>query len=270
MSEPVDTRDLLRVVRETGSTNDDVRALAAAGAPHGTAVAARVQTAGRGRRGHVWRSPEGGLYLSVLLRPQVPMQMFVGLPCLSALACVRVLRGLAGRTDVAVKWPNDVVTGGGKLAGVLVEAGSGAEGPFAVVGVGVNVERPAEPVPQADEGAHASVRPLPAVWLSDLAHSPVDFDALAEGLAGGIRDACDEWADQVAAGRAQAGPLAPFLSEYFDCCALLGHQVVALTPQGQELCRGVFSAVDVWGRATVHVDGRDVEFSAEQVSLREA
>ena len=270
MSELTGADGLLRVVRETGSTNDDVRTLAAAGAPHGAAVAARVQTAGRGRRGHVWRSPQGGLYLSVLLRPQVPMQMFVGLPCLSALACVRVLRELTGRSDVAVKWPNDVVAGAGKLAGVLVEAGSGAEGPFAVVGVGVNVERPAEPAPEADEGACASVRPLPAAWLSDLARLALDFGALAERLRAGIQSACDEWAGQVAAGRAKAGPLAPFLSEYFDCCALLGHQVVALTPQGRELCRGVFSAVDVWGRATVHADGRDVEFSAEQVSLREA
>ena len=266
----------LRVVDATGSTNDDVRALAAAGAPHGSAVAAHAQTAGRGRRGHVWHSPEGGLYLSVLLRPQVPMQMFVGLPALCALACVRALREVSGRADVAVKWPNDVVVDIRKLAGVLVEAGSGPEGPYAVVGVGLNVARPQDAGSEASEGlgqagAGESARPLSPVWLSELAPGACAFDMLAERLRAAVVAACDEWEGQVRAGRAKAGPLAPFLPEYFDCCAMLGRRVVALTPAGEEVVRGAFCAVDVWGRATVHADdGRDLEFSAEQVSLRPA
>lgn len=272
---PVDGAADLFACDETGSTNDDVRERALSGAPHGTCVAARAQTAGRGRRGHVWRSPAGGIYLSVLLRPAVPMHAFVGLPVVCALGVLRALRGLAGRDDLAVKWPNDIVCDGRKLAGILVEAGSAAEGPYAVAGIGVNVERPASPAPSpsADTGAAdgSPVPGLPPTWLADLARDGLPgFDALAREVRDGVVAACDAWVAAVRAGRAQAGPLAPVLDEYFDACAMLGHQVAALAPDGRELVRGSFSAVDVWGRATVHAaDGRDVELTSEQASLRQ-
>lgn len=275
---------LLSLVPTTGSTNDDVRALATQGASHGTAVASLEQTAGRGRRGHVWRSPEGGLYLSILLRPPVPMHMFMGIPVLASLACVKALRALASCDEIAVKWPNDIVAGNRKVGGVLVEAGSSEQGAYAVVGIGINVEKPAlqsaaSAVPGAPECAEQagqnapeplpSARPLDPVYLCELTEAEPDFAQLASALRASVVEACDDWTAQVKAGRALAGPLAPILSEYFDMCSMLGHQVVALAPEGTEVCRGSFSAVDVWGRATVHTsDGRDVELSPEQASLR--
>lgn len=115
-------------LRETSSTNDRARALAVAGAPHGALVTAGAQSAGRGRQGRTWAAPPGrALLLSLLLRDYDPL-----LPLRAGLAVADLAGGAA-----LVKWPNDVLLEGRKLAGVLVEARP-AEG-WAVLGIGVNV-----------------------------------------------------------------------------------------------------------------------------------
>jgi BirA family transcriptional regulator, biotin operon repressor / biotin---[acetyl-CoA-carboxylase] ligase len=115
-------------LRETGSTNDRARALAAAGAPHGTLVTAREQTAGRGRWGRTWVGPPGrALLMSLVLRELDPL-----LPLRAGLAVADVA-GDAAR----VKWPNDVWVQGRKVAGILVEARP--QSGWAVLGIGVNV-----------------------------------------------------------------------------------------------------------------------------------
>ncbi|HZH23557.1 MAG TPA: biotin--[acetyl-CoA-carboxylase] ligase [Solirubrobacteraceae bacterium] len=115
-------------LRRTTSTNDHGRALAAAGAPHGTLVTAGEQTAGRGRQGRSWAAPPGqALLLSLLLRTYDAL-----LPLRAGLA----VADLAG-DDALVKWPNDVLAGGRKLAGILVEARP--QSGWAVLGIGVNV-----------------------------------------------------------------------------------------------------------------------------------
>jgi BirA family biotin operon repressor/biotin-[acetyl-CoA-carboxylase] ligase len=119
---------------ETGSTNDDVRAAARAGAPAGLVVVAERQLAGRGRRGAAWFSPPGGgLAFSVLLRPSEMKPLW---PRLSLAAGLAVAEGLDRHgVSAEVKWPNDVWVGGRKIAGILVEAGDD----FAIVGIGINV-----------------------------------------------------------------------------------------------------------------------------------
>jgi BirA family biotin operon repressor/biotin-[acetyl-CoA-carboxylase] ligase len=115
-------------LRATSSTNDRARALAAAGAPHGTLVTATEQTAGRGRQGRTWAAPPGrALLCSVLLRDYDPL-----LPLRAGLA----VADLAGDAAL-VKWPNDVLLDGRKLAGILVEARP--QDGWAVLGIGVNV-----------------------------------------------------------------------------------------------------------------------------------
>ncbi len=265
---------LLRVLDVTGSTNDDARELARQGAAHGTAVAARVQTAGRGRRGHVWVSPRGSLYLSVVLRPEVPMQHFTGLPAVCALGVLDCLRGPLGLSRAALKWPNDLVVEGDKLAGVLVEAGSSPQGPYAVCGVGLNVAPLQDDASGAAAPAPASPEALARTCLEQLVDDPCalpDFADLAESLRASIAGRVEAWADSVRAGRAQAGPLAPVLDEYFDACPLLGRQVRVLSPEGALMGAGVFAGLDCWGRATVRLnDGREVVYTAEMVSLRPA
>jgi BirA family transcriptional regulator, biotin operon repressor / biotin---[acetyl-CoA-carboxylase] ligase len=123
-------------LRATTSTNDRARALAAAGAPHGALVTAGAQSAGRGRQGRTWAAPPGrALLLSLLLRDYDAL-----LPLRAGLA----VADLAG-ADALVKWPNDVLLGGRKLAGILVEARP-QEG-WAVLGMGVNVAVALEQLP---------------------------------------------------------------------------------------------------------------------------
>jgi BirA family biotin operon repressor/biotin-[acetyl-CoA-carboxylase] ligase len=115
-------------LRETGSTQERARELAAAGAPHGTLVTAGVQTAGRGRQGRAWVAPPGrALLLSLVLRGREPLLS------LRAGLAVADLAGPAAR----VKWPNDVLLDGRKVAGVLVE-GRPQES-WAALGIGINV-----------------------------------------------------------------------------------------------------------------------------------
>lgn len=143
----------VRRVAETGSTNADLLAAAAAGEPAGLVLVADRQTAGRGRLDRHWDSPPGsGLTFSVLLRPPVPVGALGWLPLLTGLA---VADGVAEATavDARLKWPNDVLVGDRKLAGVLAEVSPGPASSVAavIVGVGVNVELEPEqlPVPQA-------------------------------------------------------------------------------------------------------------------------
>lgn len=130
-------------LREVGSTNERARELASAGAPHGTLVTASSQTAGRGRQGRRWFAPPGSaLLLSLVLREPDP---------LLSLRAGLAVADVAG-PDAQVKWPNDVLLHGRKLAGVLVEARP-QEG-WSVVGIGVNVALdPADLPPELRERA---------------------------------------------------------------------------------------------------------------------
>ena len=264
----------LQIVASTGSTNDDVMELGRGSAPHGACVAAHEQTAGRGRRGHGWGSPSTGLYLSVLLRPDVPMSHYMGISAVCGMGVLDALRSL-GATRAALKWPNDVVVPAAdafapdrKLAGILVEAGTGDSGMFAVCGIGVNLERPVL------EGDMGSVNPLAPAGIADAmaegAEAP-GFDELAQAIRDAVVARADAWAAAVNSGHAVAGPLAPVLSEYFDALPLMGARVDVVYPNGNVAAMGDFVAVDVWGRATVRLeDGREVVVSSEQASLRRA
>ncbi len=123
-------------LERVGSTNDEARRQALLGAPHGTVVHADEQTAGRGRRERAWFSPPGNLYMSVLLRlPTAPARM----PELSFVTAVAVAdtvdKLLPRQLRATLKWPNDVLVDGGKIAGILLETAEDA----VIVGVGLNV-----------------------------------------------------------------------------------------------------------------------------------
>lgn len=121
---------------QIGSTNDEARRLATEGAPHGTVVHADEQTAGRGRLAHTWFSPPGNLYLSVLLRTGQPAARTAELSFLTALAVADTVEALMPRqTRAMLKWPNDVLVNGAKIAGILVEQADQAT----IVGIGLNV-----------------------------------------------------------------------------------------------------------------------------------
>lgn len=128
----------LVALQSVGSTNDEAARLAEAGAAEGTVVWAREQTGGRGRRGRSWASPVGNLYTSTITRPACPAARAAELGFVAALAVADMVP--AGR-DMRVKWPNDVLVEGGKVAGILPESAIGTDGKaeHVILGIGVNV-----------------------------------------------------------------------------------------------------------------------------------
>jgi BirA family biotin operon repressor/biotin-[acetyl-CoA-carboxylase] ligase len=119
-----------------GSTNDEARRLAASGAPHGTVVHADEQATGRGRFGRTWFSPPGNLYLSVILRIDLPPERAPELSFVTAITVADAIDALLPKTTKStLKWPNDVLVNDGKIAGILVETVDDAQ----IIGIGVNV-----------------------------------------------------------------------------------------------------------------------------------
>lgn len=239
----------LQVSETTGSTNDDLAALAAAGAPEGTIVTTDLQVAGKGRLGRTWQAPPAsGVFVSVLLRPRLDPEHLGWLPLLTGLAIVEVVSALG--VEAALKWPNDVMVNDRKLAGILVErhAGATAEDAAVVVGAGINVSLTDDelPVPTATslllEGVtDVSRESLLAAYVDRLVRRATAF------------------AD--AGGDAQASGLA---RDYADACATLGREVDVSLPDGRVL-RGTAERVDGDGRLVV--DGQAVA-AGDVVHLR--
>jgi BirA family biotin operon repressor/biotin-[acetyl-CoA-carboxylase] ligase len=120
------------------STNDEAARYARAGASHGTLVIAERQEAGRGREGRAWASPIGGLYFSAVMRPPLPLADVPPITLAIGIAVCDAARAFGA--DAALKWPNDVLIGDKKLAGVLVETQSqGGRLDSVIVGIGVNL-----------------------------------------------------------------------------------------------------------------------------------
>lgn len=126
--------------REVGSTNDVAKRFAEERAPDGLVVIARNQTVGRGRRERKWISfPDRAVYLSAILRPPLTSEQASWLGVLGAVSVADAL-GALGLSNAQIKWPNDIMVNGRKIAGILVEPRMGEERlEFAVVGVGVNI-----------------------------------------------------------------------------------------------------------------------------------
>ena len=142
-----------------GSTNDVILDLAGRGAPHGTVCLADEQSAGRGRRGSGWFSPPGcGIWASVLLRPRLSAALTPPLTLCTAAAVARVLEATAG-VAVKIKWPNDLLMGDRKVAGILAETRviTGEE-PVIVVGMGINVNHTRDQFPDEIAASATSLR----------------------------------------------------------------------------------------------------------------
>lgn len=187
-------------VEQTASTNADLLALAREGAAPGTVVRAGVQTAGRGRLGRSWQAPPGtSLLASILLEAEpVPFVVMARVALAASDACL----DLAGVT-ATLKWPNDLLVGERKLAGLLSEADGGSR--HVVVGIGVNVDWP--PPAELPEDLREIL-----VALSHVAASVPSGAALLDGLLGRL----DGWL---------ARSPAEVLAAYRSRCATLGRAV---------------------------------------------
>ncbi|HOM28639.1 MAG TPA: biotin--[acetyl-CoA-carboxylase] ligase [Deltaproteobacteria bacterium] len=146
-------------VRETLSTNSLAHSLARLGHPEGTVVIADSQTAGRGQFGRSWHSAEGkGLYLSVILKPAMRAARMSGITLVTAVCLAQALRDDCG-IHACIKWPNDILARGKKLAGILTEISiTGDELDHLVVGVGVNLDHEAHDFPPEIRDKATSIR----------------------------------------------------------------------------------------------------------------
>lgn len=136
----------IHVFDQVDSTNTVLKAMAAQGAPHGTVVAALEQTAGRGTRGRTFSSPPGGLYLSLLLRPQVELSQLFSLTGWVAVAVREAVEQACG-APASIKWLNDIYLNRRKLCGILTELsllGESSEPDYVVIGVGINLTQDAQ------------------------------------------------------------------------------------------------------------------------------
>ena len=152
---------------ELDSTNEEARRLAAAGEQGPLWISAARQTSGRGRRGRAWDTPAGNLAATLLLRPQASRAITGQLSFAAALAAAETVQHFAPAAAVTVKWPNDVLAEGRKIAGILLEGGTG----WLAVGIGMNLAHPPEGTA------------FPATSLPQLGIAPPSCDAALTVLA---------------------------------------------------------------------------------------
>ncbi|RCV54332.1 biotin--[acetyl-CoA-carboxylase] ligase [Marinitenerispora sediminis] len=239
----------VEVVPAMGSTNTELAARARAGAAEGAVLVTEHQTAGRGRLDRTFHTPpRAALTFSVLLRPDVPAARLGWLPLLMGVAAVHGVRRVAD-VGAGLKWPNDVLVGERKLAGILSEAAFTDDGPAVVIGMGLNVAqtRGELPVPTATSLA-----------LEGAAHA--DRDPLLRAVLRGFAERYRTWLD--GGGDAEATGLA---AEYRACCTTLGRAVRVDLP-GDRRTEGTATGVDADGRLTVRTAaGEDAVLSAGDV-----
>jgi BirA family biotin operon repressor/biotin-[acetyl-CoA-carboxylase] ligase len=240
----------IQVRAETGSTNADVADAARRGEPEGLVVVAERQLAGRGRRDRLWVSPpRAGLTLSALLRPgpAVPPRAWGWLPLLAGIALRDAVQRLAA-VDATLKWPNDLLVGEAKCAGILAEVIDDA----VVLGIGLNVPT------RADELPTPAGRPATSLLLAGARDT--DRDPLLRALLRGLAQWYGGWRE--AGGDAE---MCGLLAAYRAACGTLGRTVAVRLPAGDHLT-GTATTVDRDGQLVVRTpDGHDRRVSAGDV-----
>jgi BirA family biotin operon repressor/biotin-[acetyl-CoA-carboxylase] ligase len=178
------------------STNDVAKTLAKKGLPEGTVVLAKMQEQGRGRRGKKWFSPPGGLWFSVILSRKISPSCMPLIPLAAGVSIARTIRRLY-QINVFLKWPNDVMAGTRKIAGILIETSSTIDHCDAIVGFGINANNSYKSMPTQLRNEMIS--------LTDLLGSEVNIDQLmqeslkefsqayAKILTNNLRDVVRDW-----------------------------------------------------------------------------
>lgn len=235
----------LEVFESLSSTSDTCIEKAKSGEPAGLAILAETQTAGRGSRGRQWQSPPGNLNLSILLRPNRPAAEASIYPLLTGIVAADALASfLPAETAPQLKWPNDVLLNGAKLAGILIDAApQGQLLDWLVIGIGINLmhapEIPGKPATTLKaHGAQASPRDAANRLLQEL----------------------DFWLDAFAT----SGPAA-----IIDAWQLRAHPIgTPLTVQTAERSTaGSYAGLSPKGELLLHVENRIERFQTGEILL---
>jgi BirA family transcriptional regulator, biotin operon repressor / biotin---[acetyl-CoA-carboxylase] ligase len=231
----------IQVFQETSSTNNIVEKMARDGLAEGVVVFAEAQTEGRGRLGRRWHSPQGrGLWFSVLLRPSLPPQAATQLTVATAVAAARAIEAVTGLSP-GIKWPNDLVFGTAKCAGILLELGAELDHiRYVIVGIGVDVNLDRSEIPTELRGVMTSL----AIELG----RPVDRASLAVAML--------EELDRAYA-RLRAGDFHELGDEWMRRSATLGKRVVIHA--GNRRVAGVAEALDEEGALLIRTEHGRIE-----------
>jgi BirA family biotin operon repressor/biotin-[acetyl-CoA-carboxylase] ligase len=236
----------IEVVAETGSTNADLLARCPQ-LRQATLLVAANQTAGRGRAGRSWLSSAGGsLTFSLAWKFSGPLQRLAGLPLAVGVALAEALAAMD--VQVQLKWPNDVLKDGNKLAGILIETQAAAGGAtWAIIGIGLNLVMPDEMEAQIGRAVAA------APWLARMERNAL-MAALLDGLAAGLREF-------------EAAGFGAFCARWNRLHAYQG-DTVAIIDRGSTLHEGVAAGVDDGGRLLLDTGEGRIAIVAGDVSLR--
>ncbi len=231
------------------STNDLASILADDGAPEGTLITAEQQTQGRGRLGRSWHSPPGtGIYMSLILRPKIKPELAPGLSIITALALAQAVETVCPG-EIKIKWPNDLLIGGRKAAGILTEL-SAEKGKtnFVIVGIGINVNQGVGSFPEEIRDRATSLRRAAKRKV-----------ARVELIKGFLHKFEKQYLQFISKGLASALPKVRKYS------SLLGHPVTVRA--GQKKISGIAESIDPQGRLLIRTDNDLIPVSAGEVTV---
>jgi BirA family biotin operon repressor/biotin-[acetyl-CoA-carboxylase] ligase len=229
------------------STNEEAKRLSLAGGQHGAVIWATEQTAGKGRDGRTWQSLSGNLHFSLLLRPHLSNEILSQLSFVTSLALFRAVRTLVESDgEITIKWPNDLLLDGAKLAGILLETCyDGAGDPWVVIGVGVNVEK------------HPIIEDYPTTSLKAAGLEIISAKIVLSRFLNMFENLYDEWVDH---------GFKNIRQQWLAHAAYL-HDIISLQ-YGDEQIKGEFSSIDECGNIMLKSDGQVKIFAVGEVHLK--
>lgn len=232
---------------ELPSTNEQAKDLAKKGEEHGTVVISRRQTAGHGRMQRLWESPHGGLWMSVILKPQLSLADASKITLATSVAVVDAVREMLG-LNVGIKWPNDIVYEGKKLVGILAEVvGEWTTVQTMIVGIGVNANIRREDLSPE----------LAATSLREILEREFDLNLLAAQILNQL--------EQEVTGL-EKGQFAFLRERWLERAVGIGKESVV--QQGNKKYEGIFRGISADGQLVLQIGEENFSFSAGEVRLR--
>ena len=231
------------VYDEATSTSDLAKQALLDGALSGTAFQALIQTKGRGRHGRFWSSPKGNLYLSLVFLPSRPMMEWPGVSLVISIALAKALGQVIAPNRISLKWPNDVLVDGKKIAGILIEAHEKGM----IIGIGVNMIS----APEVSDGG------WPTICLADIiktnkdenaSEAMISLDAFRDILIIEMETALSNW---------QISGLQACLQEWMALAAFLG-QMIYVQDDTNDRIEGVFRGINPDGTMRLELAGGDM------------